>query len=962
MQARLYPSASAFVNQRIRVVNGPEDSKWLPLTVKLLPAKVGHCWKRYHFTYWTLEHWGFISLMVTRRRFVRTIALCLTTTKLRAGATLLGGAGDTPTLFYMDGYHGGIKGHMPPGSWRDILSAMKRFPDWKLSLDIEPSSWEALKREDPQAFEELGSYLEDHSMSRRIEMVAGTFAQPYGWAIGGESNIRQMQRGLQVIHQQYPSASVTTYAVQEPCWASCLPQILRSLKFDGAVLRDASTAWGGYSTGFDADLVNWVGPDGTTITAVPRYAVEKLQKVFETESIDGTAEFAVKCVENGIPHPAGMCFQDLGWPAKPRVTEPFVRFATWQEYIHKIADKPTAGWHFGIEDILVTLPWGNPTLQSVAQQVRSAENRLIVAEKVAGIAFMQGGSPWPEQEFREAWDDLLLSQAHDAWITATTRQGRQAWAFQVASDTLNAEQSAEHIIEASASALSRGKTEPTQSPLGSQWMRAINTLPFERDDLVSIPLATDPGTTSIEVRDGSGTVIPCQLFITRRYFSQDVLSELGRARSIYPQKSDKSNSTNGINDAVVSFRAKMPPMGYASYQLTPVYKEVAKDSQEKVLVTTETDGTIVMETDIYRLRIDPKKGGAITSLWAKQLDYEFCDAKSGRLFNEYRGYFISQQAWRSSIDSTAQVKIVESGPLRATVEVNGQVGGVPYRTTISIAEGQRRIDFQVRFSFEVDTWIGDPWDIKPENRNNEQRRSQNDGRWKLQALFPVSFRRDALYKNAAFDVCRSRNVDTFFQRWDEIKHNIIVNWIDIVDAEERYGITLMSDHTTAYTQGPEHPLGLVLGWAWEGGFWWGKHPLRGEQKVDYAIVPHQGRWDRAGISCENSRFCEPPVTSLMNGKAGKTESFFSLLQVDNPGVEVSAMLIEKEQLVVRLFNAESSESDHVVTFAKRPKRVDITELDGTNKQSLEIRTVEGGRHGVRIRIPRFGLQVLKSIW
>ncbi|HXE11060.1 MAG TPA: hypothetical protein VN633_03010 [Bryobacteraceae bacterium] len=52
-----------------------------------------------------------------------------------------------------------------------------------------------------------------------------------------------------------------------------------------------------------------------------------------------------------------------------------------------------------------------------------------------------------------------------------------------------------------------------------------------------------------------------------------------------------------------------------------------------------------------------------------------------------------------------------------------------------------------------------------------RRRSEYDDRYKLLALFPVSFNKNALYKNAAFDVCRSANVDTFFNRWDEIKHN-----------------------------------------------------------------------------------------------------------------------------------------------------------------------------------------------
>jgi alpha-mannosidase len=69
-------------------------------------------------------------------------------------------AASTPTLYYVDGYHGGVKGHMPAGSWRDILNAMREFPDWKICLDIEPASWEVLKRDDPRAFAELKTYLD----------------------------------------------------------------------------------------------------------------------------------------------------------------------------------------------------------------------------------------------------------------------------------------------------------------------------------------------------------------------------------------------------------------------------------------------------------------------------------------------------------------------------------------------------------------------------------------------------------------------------------------------------------------------------------------------------------------------------------------------------------------------------------------------------------------------------------
>src|ERR1700761_9214292 len=347
--------------------------------------------------------------MIDRRQFIGSM-MASAAGQIRLHSAFAQALSAAPLLYYMDGYNGGVRGHMPPGCWRDILSALRQFPKWKLSFDVEPASWEVVRQEDPEAYAELRAYLAENGVHARIEMVAGTFAQPYGWAISGESNIRQLQRGLAVIREHFPHTNVVTYAVQEPCWASCLPQILRSLGFDGAVLKNASTAWGGYAAGWDADLVEWTGPDGTAIATVPRYAVERLQKVWETESIDGTREFAERCMAHGIPHPAGMCFQDLGWPAKPRVSGSYLRFATWREYIHTIADKPKQSWRFSIEDILVTLPWGDATLQRVAQQVRSAEVRLVTAEKIAAIAATTCGMPWPAEQLVQAWDGVLLSQ------------------------------------------------------------------------------------------------------------------------------------------------------------------------------------------------------------------------------------------------------------------------------------------------------------------------------------------------------------------------------------------------------------------------------------------------------------------------------------------------------------------------------------------------------------------------
>ena len=626
-----------------------------------------------------------------------------------------------PTLYYVDGYHGGSRGHMPAGSWRDILNAMRTFPQWKISLDIEPASWEDLRRSDPQAYRELEQMLQDPA--GRVEIVNGTFSQPFGWALGGESNIRQLQRGREVILEHFPRAAIKVYAVQEPCWSSCLPQLLRSFGFTAAVLKNPGTAWGGYSAGFDAETVDWTGPDGTSIPAVPRYACEDLVRTWETESVTGSAAFARKAVANGIPHPAGNCYQDLGWAARPKVRGAHIRYVTWGEYFGQVADKPAKQWRFSPEDILTTLPWGEKTLQTLAQQVRAAENLILQAEKLAAAAAALRGEEFPAERLRRAWDQLLWAQHHDAWITATTRSGRQAWAFQVAAQTMEVEEIANGIIGTATATLSRGEARPPATPIGAQWVRVFNTTAADRRDVVEVNWASDIGTRRARVFDGAGNELPCQ-FLRPRKFTPPAPPTApsgpppgGRGA---PLGLPVFAPGETLNAATVVFTANAPAMGYETYRVEPVYDDSPVNAFPGASAVTDADGSVVLETDIYKVRLDPKRGGVISSLLVKDGGREVVDTGAERLFNEYRGYFVTEKKWASSADSPANVTISERGPVRVRAQISGNILGRRFQTTITLAQGARRIDCSARFTYDQDTWIGDPWDINPADRRTER--------------------------------------------------------------------------------------------------------------------------------------------------------------------------------------------------------------------------------------------------
>ena len=68
------------------------------------------------------------------------------------------------------------------------------------------------------------------------------------------------------------------------------------------------------------------------------------------------------------------------------------------------------------------------------------------------MAAMLQKKPYSSDVFDHTLKQLLLSQAHDAWITATTQSGGQAWAFTVAENSLDAETLAQETIAQSTDA------------------------------------------------------------------------------------------------------------------------------------------------------------------------------------------------------------------------------------------------------------------------------------------------------------------------------------------------------------------------------------------------------------------------------------------------------------------------------------------------------------------------------
>jgi alpha-mannosidase len=849
-------------------------------------------------------------------------------------------AGAKP-LYYVDGYHGGIDGHMPPASLKNVMDGLEKYPGWKVSFEIEPYSWAAFEKSDPESIKRLGNFLADKTAAARVELVSGAYGQTYAWNISGESNIRQLVYGGREIAAVFPDVKVDTYAVQEPCWTSCLPQLLRSLGYKRAVLKN-STCWGGYyGPTIDADLIEWTGPDGTSIPAAPRYALEGLVGPATIESSQPGEGFLARCEKAGIENPAGTILQDMGWPGRPwrlgiaASIANSMKHVTWREYVATIASPATKKWEASQEDLRVGLAWGSTIVQRIAQNVRRCENLIIMAEKLASVAGVLKGMKYPMEELDLAWKDLMFCQHHDVWIVPYNRRRGGAWASEVEERIARVEEICGGVINSAVGV--GGALMGTWSAAADSSVRVWNTSGFSRRDVVEIPLSGD-GQRSIS--DSKGNVRASQIVM------------------------------NGAGKSALLADVEVPATGYATVQVkTTEGKPSGAPVEGAASVRSEADGAVILQNELLTLKVDPTRGGRISSLVLRENNWEFVDGASHRSFHELRGYFAKEGQFLSSAEAPATISIEESGPVRGTVRIDGKIGPYAFVTRVSVTARSPRIDFSTTFDFPVDAppfarpnrpqtfRIGEPWEPRKDVTRSD-RRPMYDSSYKLQALFPAKLKSPVLDKNAPFAVERSKLKDTTFNSWGTLQHNVILNWVDLLESDSSAGLAVFSDHTTAYSLTPKEPLGLVCCYAGLGT--WFDYALGRKPVLRYAVVPHAGNWEKAGLWRELERWSQPLVASAA-GESKKEEGAFSFVEAVNTDVHITSLHEDKGQILLRLFNATAASIDASIRVPGTIKSTHLVELDGRLVNDLPLTPVDVAQKSFTVSMPRFAVRTVRLV-
>ncbi len=811
-------------------------------------------------------------------------------------------------LYFVDGYHGGAIFWdwliLPGGglwrtyNWplcvRPVIKRALHDSRFKVVLDFDAYTYEWMAKHDSHATSLLRSALE----AGALEIVNGTYGQPFGCAESGESFIRQLELGNRAIEAAL-GASPEVFYSQEPTYFAQLPQILSLMGYTGAVFR---TQWAAFGTdpAHDEDLVTWVAPDGSEIPTVPRYSFQNYKRQLEhhpglaagslgigdkpdwaPESFPAFLEAASTC---GIAHPFISDLKDVNLPEAPlpRSTEIVamknIVFTKPKDYL-RIANPPQEKVSHGPHDTPCTLPWGLEA-DDVPRSVAAAESALRVAESLdAVLHFFKPEYASAESSLTDAWKSLCIAQQHDLyvcgpWLSLAHRQPMWRVAVDFAE---HARKEAERItLEAMAS--------------------------------ISTDSSSSSASASSSICPSSGTSGGIIVFNAASYERRDYV-EVKMPKAALPQDKPqgKSELCAYSNDELYSCQLISEDESEICLGFVTKLQGLSLKHFSLMQVPTQHSETEDSISPPFTILPTAKDGLTLCSSSGEKLIEGLCFTcvRDGKPYN--------------SLLSTKTAKWVANGPVLYSLELEGNVADLPFILTLKMYSGVKRIDASVRFDFgDGPTYLGPQMDDYPPGTPY----SIHD-----EAKLCVSFN-----VPAECICCKS-------PFWiSEVSGERITGapWIGLESDERKHPEEHKREHLAFINRGnrgyhwnkEEHRLRQVLAWApreWiyasDDSFTRGKSAftaLSGTRTFEFAIAPYA---DRIEAERHSMNYATPLIAIWQDSseaeayKSATTSNTTpsdhiqssSALAVDSEKIFVTAFLVQNGNIIARLWNASGNE-------------------------------------------------------
>jgi alpha-mannosidase len=315
---------------------------------------------------------------------------------------------------------------------------------------------------------------------------------------------------------------------------------------------------------------------------------------------------------------------------------------------------------------------------------RLAENATLTAEKFGTIAYLRGAK-YPDLALDKAWRQIFFGSHHDA-ITGTPSDSAfldlvhgYREAFELSKDALN---DSLNFISRQIDTNPKFKIENPKSIVPIVVFNPVN---WKRSDTVRVKMELPREGITFVVLDENGKQVKYREFAYN-----------------FPRLNLKDSSIERKNTAEFEFIAQnVPSLGYKTYYVYLFsYAGDGKSRQNE---------TLSIENEFYKIAVEPKNGGAISSIYDKQASKEIINTANGRYGNEIavlkeeltkkNVIYPAWEFWttgdkRFSSEKSATVISYGRGDTE-TLAITGELPNMQkFTQLIELHKGVKRIDFK----------------------------------------------------------------------------------------------------------------------------------------------------------------------------------------------------------------------------------------------------------------------------
>jgi len=748
-------------------------------------------------------------------------------------------------------------------TFRSALDLMREYPDFKFTMSS-ARTYVWMEEKYPDLFKEI----EQQVREGRWEVIGGMWVEPDLNMPGGESLVRQILVGKHYFHNKFGVDVKIGWNPDSFGYSWQLPQIYKKSGIDYFVTQ--KLMWAHEFTTFPYKLFWWESPDGSRIlTYFPHdYAagIDPAQMAKDLSvwipslyGTDAKQQSEILHLYGVGDHGGGptrtMLDNAVRW-MKPDVVYPNISFSTAKSFFDDLEKKlPTMKVPTWRDELYFEYHRGVQTTQAeTKKRVRTTEELLLNAEKFSALATLYGRA-YPSEDFGRAWKDLLFDDFHDILPGSG-----------IAVNYLDAKRSLEDVNRVGLGILDGSLSEiaariNTAGP--GVPVVVFNSMYWPRDEVVEAEVQLPSAAPGIQVVDGAGKPVPSQLL----------------------------SISKATHQTRLLLKVSVPGLGFRTYYVRGAAKQAAVPSEIKA-------SGEALENDLVRLRVDPQTG-CMTSLYDKRSKTEALAASQtdtggptqsvcGNLLQAFQDKPKQWDAWNIDadfekehwdLDRADEVKLVESGPLRAILRVKNHFQNSTFLRDITVTAGSPRVDVNMTADWHEKHIL-----LKvavPSSAHNEK------------ATFEIPY--------GSIERPTTRNTPA-----EKAKFEVpALHWADLSDAT--HGVSLLNDCKYGYdAKGNVLRLSLLRSPEWPD-----PHADEGRHEFTYSLYPHGGSWREALTIRRGYELNYPLLVRQIEKHEGELKDDLSFMQIQSDNVVLTAAkkAEEEDALILRFYEWAGKETD-----------------------------------------------------